>query len=112
MSKKIILSEKKEQKLFENIINEEVTYLGDKEELVKKWLSQHFKPMEIQTVDELSLPKKDKAVCVLDAYGQLSNTLKTLDDVFYILQTKFKKILSNTKDRDNFLWSTLNNWYN
>lgn len=112
MCKKIILSENKEHKLFEYIINEEITYLGDKEELVKKWLSKHFKPMEIQTTDELSLPKKGKAVCVLDAYGQLSGNLKSLEDVFYIIQANFKKILSDKKERDRFLWSTLNKWYN
>lgn len=111
MGKRIILTCKQEDLLFEHFINEETVYLGDKEELVKKWLSQHFKPMEAQDTDELSIPKITKAVAVLDAYGNISNKLKSMSDVFYILQAKFKNILQDKKDRDDFLKDVLNKWY-
>lgn len=111
MSKKIIISEKQGEMLLKRLIKEEITYMGDKEELVKKWLTKHFKPMEIQQKDALSLPTKGKAVSVLDAYGQLTNNLKSLEDVFYIMQAKFKKILSDKEERDKFLKDTLLKWY-
>lgn len=110
--KTIILSEKQELSLIKKILTEETVYLGDKENLVIDWLNKHFKPMEIQSTDGLSLPKLDKAVSVLDTYGQMTKQLKSLDDVFYILQTKFKKILNDKKERDEFLSNTLNKWYN
>ncbi len=110
MSKIIILSEKQERDLFENIINEEIAYLGDKEDLVLKWLNKHFKTVDMETTDNLTLPTTKKVVSVLDAYGQISNNIKTLEDVFFIMQTKFKKILSDKKDRDDFLRSVLKKW--
>lgn len=111
MGKKIILTCEQEDKLFGHFITEETVYLGDKEELVKKWLSQHFKPIEVQGTDELSMPKIEKALSVLDAYGNVTNKFKSMDDAFYILQAKFKNILKDKKDRDDFLKDVLNKWY-
>lgn len=108
MGKKIIVTCEQENILVKHFINEETVYLGDKEEVVKKWLSQHFKPIDVQDADELSLPKITRAFAVLDAYGNVSNNVKSAEDVFYILQAKFKKILNDKKDRDNFLKDVLN----
>ena len=110
--KTIILNENKEKVLIEHILNEETTYMGDKEKLVKDWLTKHFKPIEVQSTDGLSLPSIDKAVAVLDTYGQITKQIKKLEDVFFIMQTKFKKILYDKKERDEFLKNTLIKWYN
>lgn len=107
----IILSENQEKKILSLIIKEEIVYLGDKEKIVMDWLNKHFKPMEIQTNDSLSLPKLDKAVSVLDSYGQMTKQLKNLEEVYYIMQAKFKKILYNKQERNQFLWEVLNKWY-
>lgn len=101
---KIILNENKIHLI------EEIVYLGEKEKVVLDWLNKHFKIITTQDTDELSLPKLKKSICVLDAYGQPTERLKKIDDVFYILQTNFKKILSDKKDRDKFLINTLRKW--
>ena len=41
--KKIIINERGETALFKHLLNEEVTYMGDKEDVVLKWLNNHFK---------------------------------------------------------------------
>jgi hypothetical protein len=110
--KKIIISEKAEQLLYNMILKEEKTYLGDKENIVRQWLNDHFKPMENETYDDMGLPKIEKIVSILDTKKQITQKLITLERVFFMLQTQFKKILNDKKDRDEFLWETLNKWYN
>lgn len=109
--KKIIISEKQEKKLYNSLLNEETTYLGDKEELVIKWLNDHFKAMENETSDEMGLPKIDKIVSILDTKKQLTKKFIPIERVYYILQTQFKNILQDKKDRNQFLWDTLKKWY-
>ena len=110
--KKIIINEKSEKHLFEHLMNEELSYMGDKKEVVKKWLDNHFKAMEQESTDEMGLPKIEKVVSVLDSKKQLTKRLIKLDMVYFMLQKQFQKILQDKKERDNFLWNTLNNWYN
>lgn len=113
---KIIITEQQEIKLISDLVhnnlNEETVYLGDKQKIVCSWLNKHFKIVNVQGVDNLHLPKISKAIVVLDPYGQSTKQTKTFEDVFYILQTNFKKILSDKKDRDNFLKDTLLKWCN
>ena len=109
--RKVIINEKQERLLFSHLLNEEAIYMGDKEELVINWLNSKFKPMDIQTKDELNLPKKGKAANVLDAWGQMTDETKSLESVFEILQTEFKHILSNEQERNELFKTCLKKWY-
>lgn len=109
--KTIKITEHQEQTIIKSLINEELSYLGDKEEIVIKWLNNYFKPMENETFDDMGLPKVDKIVSVLDSKKQISKKLISLEKLFYILQTQFKNILQDKKDRDLFLWDTIKKWY-
>ena len=109
--KKIIISEEAEHMLMRTIMNEETTYMGDKEDVVIKWLDDHFKAMENETSDELGLPKVDKIIGVLDSKKQKITKLIPFDRGYFILQAQFKNILQDKKERDEFLWKTLNKWY-
>lgn len=110
--KKIIINEKKIRTLLQTCLTEETVYLGDKKDLVINWLNKHFMPLNIQVPDELSLPHNSKVLAIKDGNGQVTEQLKSINDVFYILQTNFKKILSDKKERDKFLWETLVQWCN
>lgn len=110
--KKIIISEQGEQHLLNVLLKEELTYMGDKEDIVKKWLDDHFKAMESETSDEMGLPKIEKIVSILDSKKQITQKLISLERVYFMLQTQFKNILQDKKERDEFLWSTLKKWYN
>ena len=104
--KKIIINENKIPILVKSFLAEETVYLGDKKEMVVKWLQSHFQPIDVQKQNSLALPSKTRALIVLDANGQVTEQIKSIEDVFYILQTNFKKILSDRKERDRFLWET------
>lgn len=110
--KKIIINENKIPILVKSFLAEETVYLGDKKEMVVKWLQSHFQPIDVQKQNSLALPSKTRALIVLDANGQVTEQIKSIEDVFYILQTNFKKILSDRKERDRFLWETLVQWCN
>ena len=109
--KKIIISEKQEKYLYNSLVNEEVSYLGDKEEVVIKWLNDHFKAMENEISDDMGLPKIEKVVSILDTNKQLTKKLIPIERVYYMMQTQFKNILHDKKDRNQFLWDTLKKWY-
>ncbi len=109
--KKIIISEEAEHMLMQTIMNEEITYMGDKEDVIIKWLDDHFKAMENETSDELGLPKVDKIIGILDTKKQKITSLIPFERAYFILQAQFKNILQDKKERDEFLWKTLNKWY-
>ena len=110
--KKIIISEKHEIFLYQSLVNEETSYLGDKEDVVIKWLNDHFKAMENEVNDEMGLPKIDKVVSILDTNKQLTKNIIPIERVYYMMQAQFKNILHDKKDRNQFLWDTLKKWYN
>ena len=98
--------------MIKTLLKEELTYMGDKEGIVKKWLDDHFKAMENETSDEMGLPKVEKIVSILDSKKQITQKLISLERVYFMLQTQFKNILQDKRERDEFLWSTLKKWYN
>lgn len=108
---KIILNEKQEKQLCNLIINEQAMYLGDKEEIILKWLNNNFKPMDIYNNDDFGIPKKSLGVCILDQNKQVTENIITVEDLFYKLQEKFKKILADKKERDELIKTTLKKWY-
>lgn len=110
--KRIVINEKQERFLFNTLLNEGATYLGDKEELVIDWLKSKFIPLDVQGQDDMSLPTIQRAANVLSAWGQMTDINKSIEDVFYLTQMKFKTILSDPKERDEFLKQCVNKWYN
>ena len=98
--------------MFNALLNEEAIYLGDKEKLVIDWLKSKFIPLDVQGKDDMLLPTLQPAANVLSAYGQMTDMNKSIEDVCYLTQMKFKTILSDPKERDEFLKQCINKWYN
>lgn len=92
-------------------VHEEIDHFNEKEMIIFDWLNDHYKPMDVEGHDDFGMPKKDFAMCLLDTNHQLTNKLVTPEMVFYQLQSQFKKILPDHKDRNVFLWNTLNKWF-
>jgi hypothetical protein len=108
--RKIIINEKIESKILQYLINEEVN-LSDKVLLVKKYLDDNFARADNSTIGLDGFPRTEKVVAWLDDYKQL---IKNITDVqlFYVIQEKFKNIISDKKERDNFLKQVIKDWYN
>ncbi|MBR6516110.1 MAG: hypothetical protein IKT40_04570 [Bacilli bacterium] len=108
---KIVLNERQEKMLHKLILKEQANYLGDKENLILTWLNDNFKPMDLYNKDNFGLPKKSLGVCVLDQNKQVTENIITVEDLFFKLQEKFKKILSDKNDRDELIKMVLKKWY-
>lgn len=106
---RIILNERQERILLQQIMNEASEY-SDKVLMVKKYLDDNFAKADNTKMGKDGQPTTEKVVAWLDSYKQL---IKTITDVqlFYVVQDKFKNIMSNKEERDNFLKQVIKDWY-
>lgn len=109
---KIIINEKQELLLNNLLINEEAKYLGEKEELILNWLKNNFEVVDVYDKDKFGLPKKRICVSILDQKKQINDNIISLEKLYFILQEKYKNILSNKNDRNSLIKSTLKKWIN
>lgn len=106
MTKTIIITEEMENDLIKYILSEEYIYPDpDKVLIVKNYLDSNFTPTTIPDVNDNGMPSKVKAVVTKNG----SNTM-SLQDLFYMVQEKFKNLVSNQKNRDKFLKQVINDW--
>ena len=109
--KQVIISEKAERNLKENIlISELFNGWGDKVKSVKDYLDKNFARANATVFGEDGKPKIEKVVAWLDDYKQV---VKTLTDVqlFYVVQDQFKNILPDKQERDKFIIQVIKDWY-
>ena len=101
--KTFILSENGFKTLNKTIIKESY---GDKVEIVKNYLDNNFM--------RATFEKDGENVGIFVKLNNKIPTEKTYwkQDVLDILIQKFKKIITDKKERDRFLNQVLNDWYN
>ena len=109
--KKIIINESTEKKLFESLINESLGY-SNKVTIIKNYLDNNFIKADIEQLNKEGDLEKTKLVIMLDSQKQPTEHRLTLEQLYYKLQYKFKNILSDKKERNIFIWNTINDWYN
>ena len=109
--KKIIINESIERKLFEALINESLGY-SNKVAIIKNYLDSNFIKADIEQLNKDGDLEKTKLVIMLDSQKQPTEHRLTLEQLYYKLQYKFKNILSDKKERNIFIWNTINDWYN
>ena len=109
--KTIYITEKQEKVLIKAMIAEEVGGWSDKVGVVKKFLDDNFSRASSTIMGRNGLPTNQEIVVWLDSNKKV---IKTLTDVqlFYVLQSQFKKILPNRNERDKFLKQVIKDWYN
>lgn|SRR5574344_772199 len=108
----ITINENKENMLIKHIIKEEIENVGwgNKVLTVKKYLDKNFVRTSSSVIGNDGQLGKDETVAWVDDKGKV---LKILSDkeVFYMLQEKYKNILSNKDERDKFLKQIIKDWY-
>ena len=106
--KKIIISEKAECQLFQSLINEK-QYV-DRVSVVKDFLDKNFKRADITDMDEQGMVASKPIVVWIDAH---QNPVKTMTDeqLYYVLQEKFKNIIADKNERNTFLKKLIKAWY-
>ena len=112
MKHKVIISEKMETALINSLIEESVYYPNyEKVLLVKNFLDKNFSISSVPDVSNNGLPTYSKIVNILNNSKEVVNSI-TLDNLFYMLQEKFKTIENNEQDRDKLLKQIIKDWSN
>lgn len=109
--KTIIINEKIEKKLFETLINESLGY-SNKVAAIKSYLDNNFIKADYEQLNKDGDLEKQLLVIMLDSQKQPTEHRLTLEQLYYKLQYKFQNILSDKKERNIFIWNTINDWYN
>lgn len=106
--KTIIINENKERQLFQSLINEKMTI--DKVSVVKDFLDKNFKRADTTELDDSGMVSSKPIVVWIDSH---QNPVKTMTDeqLFYVLQEKFKNIIADKEERNSFLKKMLKAWY-
>lgn len=106
--KTIILTEN-EHKHIINLMNEEISHISDKVLSIKDYLDNNFAKANNITSSH-GEPINQEIVVWLDPYKQPFKYIKD-EQLFPIIQDKFKKIITNIEIRDNFIKQVIKDWY-
>ena len=106
--KTIILTEN-EHKHIVNLMNEEISHISDKVLSIKDYLDNHFAKADNTTSSD-GQPINQEIVVWLDKYKQPYKNM-TDAQLFYVIQDKFKNIITNREIRDNFIKQVIRDWY-
>lgn len=109
---RIIINENQEQILLHQALMEEYNFIDTQKDVVKRWLKQHFKPMDYEGTDEQGYPTRQKGLCLLDSNGMPSKILLTWEDGLNRLEAQFKKINTDKIKRRKLLNTILIDWWN
>ena len=102
LNKKYVRENKKD-KINENYIN--------KVSVVKKFLDNTFVKADMSTINDEGLPQKKPIVGMKDNNGNVVKNLSP-QQLFYLIQNKFKHIYLDKEKRDKFLKQIIIDWYN
>jgi uncharacterized UPF0160 family protein len=102
LNKKYVRENKKD-KINENYIN--------KVSVVKKFLDNTFVKADMSTINDEGLPQKKPIVGMKDNNGNVVKNLSP-QQLFYLIQDKFKHIYLDKEKRDKFLKQIIIDWYN
>ena len=106
---KVILSEDKLSMLKNLILKEGAGRSEDKVSIVKSYLDNNFIRTYTTIMKNGEIAKKE----VVGWLGPDKKVVKLLSDeeLFYLLQEKFKNIIADREERDDFLKDMLKSWY-
>lgn len=108
--KKIIIDEKTEQKLITLMLNESFGY-ASKVKIIKDYLDKNYIKADIDSMNDKGDLEKQNLVIMIDSNKQPTEHRLTLEQLYYKLQYKFQKIISDKEERNKFIWNALNDWY-
>lgn len=107
--KKVIITEEANRNLIKRILRE--ADYSAKVDIVKKFLDKNFARGAYSKKNDDGTLQDSDIVVQLDSRHQPTKTILTDVQLFYIVQNKFKNILSDKKERDGFLKRVIKDWY-
>jgi len=108
---KITISERGRKAILADRLLRENNY-QEMSKIVNRYLDGNFVRADNLTRDGLGKPERQQCVLWKDSNGQpVDDNPVTDQDLFYILQDRFKDMISDKDERDKFLGSAIRNWY-
>lgn len=108
--KNVFITEKQAEQIRESKKNPKWNVDPKKVIIVQKYLDNGFKRGKMSGLGEDGYPKEVKIVAMLSGSGEPLKNMSAMQ-LFYLLQDRFSKIYPDTKQRDEFLWDVMNDWY-
>lgn len=108
--RKIFITEEQFNFINETISQEKMIVEPNKVMVVKKFLDKNFQKGGISSIDEDGYPTTIKIVAMKGTDGQPLKNMNA-EQLFYLLQDKFKGLYSDTNKRDKLLKQIIKDWY-
>lgn len=108
--RKIFITEEQLNFINESISQEKMIVEPNKVIVVKKFLDKNFQRGGISTIGEDGYPITLKIVAMKGTDGQPLKNMNA-EQLFYLLQDKFKGLCSDTNKRDKLLKQIIKDWY-
>lgn len=83
----------------------------DKVMIVKKYLDANFKRGKMETLGDDGFPLITPIIALLSSTGQVLKNMN-FEQCHDMLIDKYKKMFSDTDERDKFLGQVMKDWYN
>ena len=109
-SKTLIITEKTEQKLIADIVEEAFYPTSDKVLAIKTYLDKNFAKQKLDSLDDNGYPTKENTVVLLSKEKQPLKTLN-MKELLRLLDDKFHNMVSDNLDRKKFLKQVIRDWY-
>ena len=108
--RKIFITEEQLNFINESISQEKIIVEPNKVMVVKKFLDKHFQKGGISSIGEDGYPTTIKIVAMKGTDGQPLKNMNA-EQLFYLLQDKFKGLYADTNKRDKLLKQIIKDWY-
>lgn len=108
---KITITENQENALIMHVVNESYGY-ANKVKIITNYLDNNFIKADVETLNDNGDMEKQNIVIMLDSKKEPTENRLTLEQLYYKLQYKYQNILSDKKERNIFIWNTINDWFN
>lgn len=108
--KKIFITEEQLNFINESISQEKIIVDPNKVLVVKKYLDKNFQKGGISSIGEDGYPTTIKIVAMKGTDGRPLKNMNA-EQLFYLLQDKFKGLYSDTNKRDRLLKQIIKDWY-
>lgn len=109
---KIIISENKENKLFQKLITESLIDYSNKVLIVQKYLNDNYLKIKSNYINNNGDVDEQFFVILLDKNKQPTDLKLTLNQLFYKIQYRFQNLLSDKNERDKLLKQIIIDWVN
>lgn len=106
---KFVLSEDINTMMVGAVLTESFYPAAEKVMIVKDYLDKNFKAVSLDDIDENGYPKKVTAFGMTNGGGQVLKTLMA-QELLLMLDDKFVSMISDKKDRRNFLKQVIKDW--